>query len=226
MLRAIIFDCDGVIADTEPLHLATFQKVLEEEGIELTREEYYASYLAFDDRSCFTNVYRDRGVPLSRDRLTELVERKAAFLEPVMRESLHVFPGVVEFIREAWLRYPLAVASGALAHEVELVLQHAGVRTCFQVIVAAEEVVSGKPDPEPFLTACTRLSASQVEVFGPHECLAIEDSMPGVRAAHLAGMRCLAVTNTYPKERLVEADLIVGSLDGLSLTELEDLFSN
>lgn len=141
-----------------------------------------------------------------------------------MRERLQVFPGVVEFIREAWLRYPLAVASGALRHEVELVLQHAGVRSCFQVIVAAEDVVMGKPDPEPFLKACSQLSASQVESFGPSECLVIEDSMPGVRAAHLAGMRCLAVTNSYPEARLVEADRVVHSLSGLAPQELEDLF--
>jgi beta-phosphoglucomutase len=224
MLRAIIFDCDGIIADTEPLHLATFQKVLEQEGIELTREEYYANYLALDDRACFTSVHRDRGVALSREKLTGLIDRKAEFLEPVMRESLRVFPGVVDFIREAWLRYPLAIASGALTHEVELVLQHAGVRNCFQVIVAAEDVVSGKPDPEPFLRAWTKLSARQAQPFSPKDSLVIEDSMPGVRAAHLAGMLCLAVTNSYPKERLVEADHVVDSLAGLSLKELEDLF--
>jgi beta-phosphoglucomutase len=224
MLRAIIFDCDGIIADTEPLHLATFQKVLEQEGIELTRDEYYANYLALDDRSCFTSVHRDRGIPLSREKLAGLIERKAGFLEPVMRDSLQVFPGVVDFIREAWLRYPLAVASGALTHEVELVLQHAGVRNCFQVIVAAEDVVSGKPDPEPFLKASAKLSAMQAEPFSPQECLAIEDSMPGVRAAHIAGMRCLAVTNSYPEARLVEADRIVDSLAGLSFKDLENLF--
>jgi beta-phosphoglucomutase len=224
MLRAIIFDCDGIIADTEPLHFATFQRVLEQEGIELTREEYYARYLALDDRDCFTSVHRDRAVPLSRDKLAELIERKAGFLEPVMREGLRVFPGVVDFIKEAWLRYPLAVASGALTHEVELVLQHAGVRNCFQVIVAAEDVVSGKPDPEPFLKAWTRLSARQAQPFSPQESLVIEDSMPGVRAAHLAGMRCLAVTNSYPEARLVEADRIVDSLGAVSLKELEDLF--
>ena len=224
MLRAIIFDCDGVIADTEPLHLAMFQRVLEQEGIELTREEYYGKYLALDDRSCFTTIHRDRGVPISREKLARLIEQKADFLEPVMRDRLHIFPGVVEFIREAWLRYPIAVASGALRHEVELVLHHAGVRTCFQVIVAAEDVVMGKPDPEPFLNACAQLSASQVESFGPHECLVIEDSMPGVRAAHLAGMRCLAVTNSYPEDRLVDADRVVHSLAGLAPQELEDLF--
>ena len=224
MLRAIIFDCDGVIADTEPLHFAAFQRVLEEEGIVLTREQYYRDYLALDDRNCFTQVHSDRRVALGPQKLSDLIARKAGYIEPMMRSHLVIFPGVVEFMRQASERYPMAVASGALRHEVELVLQHAGVRDLFQVIVAAEDVTNGKPHPEPFLKACTLLNAGREDAIGAHECLVIEDSIPGVRAAHTAGMRCLAVTNSYPRERLDGAERIVRGLDEASIEDLERLF--
>ena len=224
MLRAIIFDCDGVIADTEPLHFAAFQRVLEEEGLQLTREQYYRDYLALDDRNCFSQVHSDREVALGPEKLFDLIARKASYIEPMMRSHLLIFPGVVEFMRQASERFPMAVASGALRHEVELVLQHAGVRELFEVIVAAEDVVNGKPDPEPFLKACSLLNATGGQTIGPHECLVIEDSIPGVRAAHSAGMRCLAVTNSYSRERLDNADRVVGGLDEVSPSDLEDLF--
>jgi beta-phosphoglucomutase len=224
MLRAIIFDCDGVIADTEPLHFGAFQRVLDEEGILLTREQYYRDYLALDDRNCFSQVHRDRQVALDQEKLSDLITRKAEYIEPMMRSHLLVFPGVVQFMRQAFERYPLAVASGALRHEVEMVLQHAGVTELFQVIVAAEDVANGKPHPEPFLKACALLNASREEAIVAHECLVIEDSIPGIRAAHNAGMRCLAVTNSYPRERLDNADLVVEGLDEVSMDDLEDLF--
>ena len=224
MLRAIIFDCDGVIADTEPMHLAAFQRVLEEEGILLTSDQYYRDYLALDDRNCFTRVHNDRRIPLGSEKLADLITRKAEYIEPMMRSHLLVFPGVVEFMRRVSERYSMAVASGALRHEVEMVLQHAGVRELFQVVVAAEDVVNGKPHPEPFLKACSLLNASREEAIGSHECLVIEDSIPGIRAAHNAGMRCLAVTNSYPRERLDNADLVVEGLAEVSIEDLEDLF--
>src|SRR5258706_10342093 len=101
MLKAIIFDCDGVIADSEPLHFAALQRVLAEEGIALTEAIYYRDYLAFDDRNAFTKAFRDHAHPLSGDKLRELIERKAAQLEPVMRTHLKIFPGIPEFIRAA-----------------------------------------------------------------------------------------------------------------------------
>ena len=224
MLRAIIFDCDGVIADTEPLHFGAFQRVLDEEGILLTREQYYRDYLALDDKNCFSQVHKDRGRPLGPEQLSDLIARKAGYIEPMMRSHLLIFPGVVQFMRQAFERYPMAVASGALRHEVDLVLEHAGVRDLFRVVVAAEDVVNGKPHPEPFLKACSLLSSTRDEVIAAHECLVIEDSIPGVRAAHNAGMRCLAVTNSYPRERLDNADLVVGGLAEVSLADLEGLF--
>jgi HAD superfamily hydrolase (TIGR01509 family) len=225
MLKAIIFDCDGVIADSEPLHMATLQQVLAEEGITLTEEIYYREYLAFDDRNAFTRAFRDHARPLSREQLNELIARKAARLAPVMRTHLRIFPGVAEFIRSASATHPLAVASGALRHEIELILQHAGVRDCFRAVVSAEDVVRGKPDPEAFKKAYAALNERNATPIALQECLVIEDSLHGVEAGRLAGMRVLAVTNSYPREQLQAADVVIDSFAGLTPEEVEQRFA-
>ena len=224
MLRAIIFDCDGVIADTEPLHLAAFQQVLAEEGITLTEGDYYRYYLALDDRGCYTKAFAENEKSLTQEKLTELIARKASYIEPVMRAQVRLFPGVVEFIRESAMRYSLAVASGALRREIELILECGGVRDCFPTIVSAEDVTRGKPDPESFLKALALINERSGEQIAPGQCLVIEDSIHGIRAARLAGMRQLAVTNSYPKDQLSEADSVVDSLEGFSLKQAEMLF--
>ena len=223
MLQAIIFDCDGVIADTEPLHFATFQSVLADEGISLTEHAYYSEYLALDDRQCFNRNFKAAGKPLDEEKLRGLILKKAALIEPMMRDHLKIFPGVVTFIRSAAELFPLVVASGALRNEVKLILRHAGVSDCFLAVVAAEDVTRGKPDPEPFLKALAEINRIRSASILPADSLVIEDSIHGVHAAHEAGMRCLAVTNSYPKERLSAADAVVASLEGIKPAELDHL---
>ena len=225
MLKAIIFDCDGVIADTEPLHFSTIQQALSEEGIEITREDYYRHYLALDDRGCFKLIYERHGLELTDDKLDQLKQRKAASVEPVMRKELKLFAGVVDFIRIASRRFPLAVASGALANEIDLILEHAGVRDCFSAVVSATDVANGKPHPEPFIRALSLINSSLGASIEPAECLVIEDSVHGVQAARLAGMRCLAVTNSYDSDRLWQADIIAASLADISIEQIETLFA-
>lgn len=224
MLKAIIFDCDGVIADTEPIHLAAFAQVLAEEGIALTKDDYFAHYLALDDRGCFIRAFGERGSSLSQDQLAGLIRRKAGYVERAMRTGLTLLPGAADFIRAAADRYPLAVASGALRAEVETIVNHGGLRECFRAIVSAEDTPRGKPYPDPFIKALELLNLLAADRIDAPECLVIEDSIHGVRAAHQAAMRCLAVTNSYPKEKLSEAQLVVNSLVGLSLKDVEILF--
>jgi beta-phosphoglucomutase len=224
MLKSIIFDCDGVIADTEPIHMEALGRVLADEDITLTVEDYFQYYLALDDRGCFTKAFQDRGVQLTEDKLSELIQRKADYVEPVMQAKLQILPGASEFIRLAAKSYPLAVASGALGREIEMVLKHGGLRDCFRVIVSAEDVARSKPHPDPFIKACDLLGVSVGELIQPRECLVIEDSVHGIRAAKVAGMRCLAVANSYPKEKLSDADRVVDSLADLSLEDLGTLF--
>ncbi|MBM3240757.1 HAD family phosphatase [Candidatus Poribacteria bacterium] len=215
MLKAIIFDFDGVIADTEPIHLKMFQKVLAEEGIILTEEEYHQKYLALDDKGCFSAVLSDNGRQVDKKLVEDMIRRKSIYFDEHVKNNLIIFPGVVDFVRKATPEHLLAIASGALRHEIEFGLEAAGIRQEFQAIVSAEEVEKGKPDPEPFLKALQELnnihsSSPQIQ---PSECLVIEDSLHGIAAAHEAGMKCLAVTNSYSADELSEADWVTDSLE-------------
>jgi HAD superfamily hydrolase (TIGR01509 family) len=217
MLQAIIFDFNGVIVDDEPLHLELFRRVLAEEGIALADEDYYEKYLGYDDRGCFIAALTDagRGPSAADAALIEgLIARKAAYYRRAIDERCLLFPGVVEFVRRAAARFPLAIASGALRPEIELVLARGEIRDCFRAVIAAEDVSECKPHPEGYVKALAALNAcsAQPAPIQPGECLVIEDSIAGIEAAHRAGMRCLAVTNSYRVEELTEADWIVSSL--------------
>ncbi len=229
MLRAIIFDFNGIILNDEPLHFASMRDAVADLGLTVGREEYWSKYLPFDDVTCLQAICRDRGVSLDSDRLNRTLERKSACYQKMLKDEFPLFPGVVDFIRESAARYPLALASGARREEIESTLTATGLLDHFDVIVAAEDFTRGKPSPESYLLALERLNAvldgahSPVQ---PNECLVIEDSVGGVQGALAAGMRCLAVSNTYPAESLRAADRIVSSLKEAALSELELLMED
>jgi beta-phosphoglucomutase len=222
-LAAIIFDFDGVIADTEPLHFTGFRQTLAEIGISLTESDYYANYLGYDDRGCFIAALAAHKRPTDPSTLAQLMQRKAhAYLESV-KDHLVIFPGVREFVRDASAAYPLAIASGALRHEIEFILEQAGLRKEFLHITGAEDVTRGKPDPQPFLHALDALNRRrQDQAIAPGSCLVIEDSIPGLRGAKTAGMKVLAVANTHTIQDLHEAHAVAQSLSQVRLSELRE----
>jgi HAD superfamily hydrolase (TIGR01509 family) len=221
--RAVIFDFDGVIADSEPLHLAAFQHVLASEGIRLTTEEYYARYLGFDDHDAVVEALGSAGLPAPPERVRALMSAKAEHFLERLRAGAALLPGVVDFVRGAAARVPLAIASGALRHEIDLVLDHAGLAAAFATVVSAEDVSAGKPSPEGFLRALDGLRARVADLVAA-DCLVVEDSPPGVAAARRAGMRCLAVTNSVGPGELGAADLVVPSLTEVGWDRLAALF--
>jgi HAD superfamily hydrolase (TIGR01509 family) len=220
-LRAIIFDFDGVIADTEPLHFAGFRQTLADIGINLTQSDYYANYLGYDDRGCFITALAAHQRPADPSTLAQLMQRKSqAYLESV-NNHLVIFPGVREFVRDAAATYPLAIASGALRHEIEVILEQAGLRKEFLHIISAEDVTRGKPDPQPFLQALDTLNRQCLDQpITAGSCLVIEDSIPGIRSARTAGMKVLAVANTHTIQDLYEAHAVAQSLSQVRLGEL------
>jgi len=222
-LTAMIFDFDGVIADTEPLHFASFRQTLAEIGISLTEADYYANYLGYDDRGCFLAALTAHQHTTDPVALAQLMQRKArAYLRSV-KDHLVIFPGVREFVREASAAYPLAIASGALRHEIEVILEQAGLRKEFLHITSAEDVTRGKPDPQPFLQALNALNRQrQEQAITAESCLVIEDSIPGIRGAKIAGMKVLAVANTHTIQDLHEAHAVVQSLSQIRLSELRE----
>jgi beta-phosphoglucomutase len=225
MLRALIFDFNGIIVDDEPIHFKLFQKVLGEEGIVLTEEAYYARYLGFDDRGAFSASYRDNDRPLGDGKLAALIERKAVYYQEAIRNHVAIFPGVKRLVEIVAPALPLGVASGALRQEIETILRTAGLRDHFGVIVSAEDVAQGKPEPEIFLKALAKLNAlaESTSPIKPAECVVIEDSKEGIKGARRAGMKCLAVTNSHPADLLNEATAVVKSLEDVDLKFLRGL---
>ena len=215
MLRAVIFDFNGIIVDDEPIHFTLFQRVFAEEGIVLNEVVYYQRYLGFDDRGAFLAAFRDHDRTLGAAKLQELIARKAAYYQEAIRNHVAIFPGVKALVEELSRTIPLAVASGALRQEIETILQTAGLLNHFRAIVSAEDVQQGKPEPEIFINALAALNAARGDAaaIAPSDCIVIEDSKEGVRGARRAGMKCLAVTNSHPAELLKEADAIVASLE-------------
>jgi HAD superfamily hydrolase (TIGR01509 family) len=223
MLRAVIFDFNGIIVDDEPIHFELFQKVFAEEGINLTKDAYYARYLGFDDRGAFSFGYREHNRFLGQEHLTELIERKAVYYQEAIRDHVAIFPGVKELIRELAESLPLAIASGALRNEIETILTTAGLIDYFKAIVSAEDVERGKPDPDIFLKALDSLNRQNSQTIQAGECVVIEDSKEGIKGARRASMKCLAVTNSHPAELLSEADAVVKSLETVTLDHLNSL---
>jgi len=223
-LQAIVFDFDGVIANSEPLHFTAFKQALDEDGIELTAADYYSHYLGYDDVGVFQALGRDRGLPMSADRVAELVTRKGDRLQTLLANGSVLFPGAVEFIRQAADAVPIAIASGALRHEIDEILDAAGIAPLFKTIVASGDTPEGKPSPAPYQLAFEQLRAETRELLDPRRIVAIEDSRWGLESARGAGLRCVGVTNSYPARALEgAAELIVESLSTLTLDELDRL---
>ena len=223
-LQAIVFDFDGVIANSEPLHFTAFKQALDEDGIELTAADYYSHYLGYDDVGVFQALGRDRGLPMSADRVAELVTRKGDRLQTLLANGSVLFPGAVEFIRQAADAVPIAIASGALRHEIDEILDAAGIAPLFKTIVASGDTPESKPSPAPYQLAFEQLRAETRELLDPRRIVAIEDSRWGLESARGAGLRCVGVTNSYPARALEgAAELIVEGLGTLTLDELDRL---
>ena len=224
MLRAVIFDFNGIIVDDEPIHFKLFQKVLGEEAITLTEEVYYERYLGFDDRGAFMAGFRENNRPLDCAKLQQLIDRKAEYYQDMIRNHVSIFPGVHSLVNSLAEKLPLAVASGALRNEIETILTAAGLLDHFKVIVGAEDVTRGKPEPEIFLKALAALNTGEsAHSIDAAQCVVIEESKEGIRGARRAGMKCLAVTNSHPVALLKEANLIVKSLEEVTLPMLQKI---
>ncbi len=223
-MDALIFDFDGVIADTEPLHFEGFKDVLAGMGIHLTEDRYYEKYAGFDDRDGFTAILRDSGIEPAPDRIEDLTRQKTRVVCRNIEDSLSPIPGAVALIRAASdARVPLAVCSGALRDEIDLATESLGIRACFAVVVAAEDVPRGKPDPEGYYKARRLLAEHCKRVVEPGRCVVCEDTPAGIAAARGAGMRICGLTTTNAADRLSGAGLVIADFTEITLGDLETL---
>ncbi len=213
--RGVVFDFDGVIVNSEPLHLFAFQEVLRAEKIELSDEEYYREMIGFDDKGAFKHVFALRGRTLDPKTFLRIMTRKSVvMMELLRRRRLAALPGVEEFVRGLWRNCPLGICSGGLREEIEAMLEGVALRDCFGVIVAAEDVEVGKPDPSGYLLAA-RLLSDKLKLprpLKPADCLVVEDAPTVIRAVKAVGFPTLAITSSYPEAKLTDANWIVRSL--------------
>jgi beta-phosphoglucomutase len=215
MIQAIVFDFDGVLADSEPLHLATYQEVFAALGVTLTREDYYANYLGFDDVGVFQAMAAAQRWELDEGRIAALVAQKARVFDELIAGGSVLYPGAAECVERLAARFPLGIASGALRHEIEMILKDARLDRHFRFIVGAGDAPRSKPAPDPYVRAAA------LHGLPPSACVAIEDSHWGIESAKAAGLTCVGITNTYPASELVSADRVITSLASFT----EDLIS-
>jgi beta-phosphoglucomutase len=217
-LRAevVIFDFDGVIVDTEPLHYRSFQRLLEPLGLGFGWGDYVETYMGFDDRDAFVEAFAAGGRDLNSDVLRSLIMQKALLFQDVIRDGVSAYPGVVDLIRRLYAeQIPLAICSGALKSDIDPILKVLGIEECFDVIVTAEDVTKSKPDPECYQLAFDKLCKLHKTSYTKSSTVAIEDTPAGILSVRLAGLQVIAVTNSYSPEKLVDASFVTDSLERL-----------
>jgi phosphoglycolate phosphatase/beta-phosphoglucomutase len=216
MIKAIFFDFNGVIIDDETIQMKAYQEVLSGHEVPLTEELYFGA-LGMDDRTFVLSMFEHAKKPLSDPVLEEVMVAKTD-LHRQMIEELPLFPGVLTFLKAASREFQLGLVSMANIAEVSYVFQRANLTPLFTVIITAEDASVCKPAPDCYLTGLIKLNEKrQQERMLPllaSECLAIEDSPPGIQSARAAGMKTLGVTNTVTDEALRDAgaDVVTKSL--------------
>lgn len=202
MLKAVLFDFNGVIINDEAIHEKIIDRLMLDENLQLKRGEFREICLGRSDRTYIIELLKRRGRYLTETYLDRLLLGKASAYKAQIDtlQKLPIYSGLAEFIakiRVAGLK--MAVVSGAMRSDIELVLERAGLATYFELIVAGDDLTASKPEPDGYLLAVARLNEKYPEFdLQPIECLAVEDTFAGIEAAKKAGIQVAGVTHTYP----------------------------
>ena len=217
---AILFDFDGVLVHSEPMHLLAFQRVAEKQKLALTEETYYNELLGHDDRGAFRRLLELNQQTPTPAAILKLVAAKHVVAEELIyAKKFEALPGVEETVRGLWRNYPLAICSGALGSEIELMLDSIRLRDCFRVIISAEDVIVGKPDPECYLRGVEMLARRHHRRLNIRNCLVIEDAPRVIDRLKPQGFVTVAVATHIPAERFNNADYVVNALTPAELKQ-------
>lgn len=215
--KAVIWDMDGVIADTAPYHMRAWQEVFRQRGKSYTEDDFRSNFGKRND-TITRNILGSKITPGEMEALA--TEKEANFRERA-RGNIKPLPGAIELLRSLNEHgFLQALGSSAPIENIRLVTRALGIEGIFQVVVSGRDVKEGKPSPQGFLLAAEKLGVE------PQDCVVIEDAIAGVAAAKRAGMRCLAVTNTSPKTKLASADRVVDTLEQVSVSDLASLLKH
>lgn len=215
MIEAVIFDMDGVISDTLPLHSEAESRVLLKHGIKMSPQQILQEFNAMPDKKMFKTIFNRFERPLN---LPQVEDEKWDSFQQLAKGGIPTIPGSIEFIESLSRNgYILGLASSAPLRIINLVVNTLKIRDRFATIVCTDEIEHGKPAPDIFLLAAKKL------VMNPKDCLVIEDAIRGVQAAKAAGMKCIAITTTETRAKLKGADKIVNNFSEINLEEIKNL---
>jgi len=224
MFKAVIFDFDGVITDSEVLHLRAFNQSLVPYGVEISTKDYYTNYLGFSDFDCYKTLVDNGLLKIDERQIAGIIKEKSKIFEVLSKTEGRTIEGVHEFLQLLEKNeIPMAICSGSLLVEIEVMLEESRLRHFFAEIVSAEQVKKGKPHPEGFILALQKLNKNSHPPIAAGECIIIEDSQWGLQAGKAAGMHTIAVTNSYEAEQLTIAEKIVARLNELTIDDLQQL---
>jgi len=228
MFKAIVFDFDGVVVDSEPAHFKAFLHVAKPLGLSFLYETYLQEYVGFDDRDAFTHMLSKLNLPADNAHIAKLIADKADAFEAIVRQGMDTIPGVVSLIQEAVAaKFPIAIASGATRRDIDVILAGLNLNASFDPIVTADLVTHSKPDPTSYQMAVEGLAKRLPELdLKPGECLAIEDTTAGLASATGAGLMALGLTTTGPAEALAQASRVIPNLQGVTLDKLREWFND
>lgn len=218
-IRTILFDFDGVLVNSEGLHFRAFERAAADAGIPLTEEEYYRDCIGFDDRGAWRQIAKTRGITLDSATLLGLLTYKAEIMRGLIHEKKYTaLPGVEGLVRGLWRNYPLAIVTGAIRNEVELMIEGIGLRDCFRTIVAAEDVSVGKPDPQGYLQATATIARLTNQTIAPTNALIFEDAPRVIERAKAVGFQTVGVPTHYGHDEL-KGDYTPKSLEAAEVSQ-------
>ena len=210
-MKIIIFDFDGVILDSENSHFIAFNEGLKNLNINISEDEYYSKYISLDDRGVITNVVNDKNISVTNEEINMIIKNKNDYFESRLIDNSKLFPGVEELIIQLSKNFVLSIGSGANRSEIIKTLKNNNIYDYFEIIVSADEVNNPKPNPETYNRVLDNINTD----FNINEIIVIEDSPGGIEAAKSAGLRCIAITNTFDNEELGKADIIVSNYEDI-----------
>ncbi len=214
-LEAVLWDMDGVIADTADYHYRAWRDTFAERGVSFSKEDF----MHYFGRRHDAIIKFALGDSLSPQEINSLSGKKQSLYRRLVSRNIVPLPGAVALVKSLNRNgIKTAIGSSAVPENIDVILRGLGIRECFQAIAWGTEVAEGKPSPQIFLLAAEKLGVK------PAGCVVIEDAIAGVTAAKRAGMKCVAVTNSHPKDKLKDADLVVDSLEKVDIEVLAGLF--
>ena len=209
--KIIIFDFDGVILDSENSHFIAFNEGLKNLNINISEDEYYSKYISLDDRGVITNVVNDKNISVTNEEIDMIIKNKNDYFESRLIDNSKLFPGVEELIIQLSKNFVLSIGSGANRSEIIKTLKNNNIYDYFEIIVSADEVNNPKPNPETYNRVLDNINTD----FNINEIIVIEDSPGGIEAAKSAGLKCIAITNTFDNKELGKADIIVSNYEDI-----------